>query len=142
MGGKISLVVSLIVSKVKERTYPMKKYRMKGPDGSWWETTAKSLEKARANFAFRLKQAGMFAPDAYAWVADTEEEVSASKDAKIYISDQEIHDQLLRNYIDSAWEGKDVEVDWEWSGPGTYRIHEHNTEGTGLPCISLKWEGI
>ena len=51
----------------------MKKYRMKGPDGSWWETMAVTVEKARANFAYRLKRAGMFADDAYARAADAEE---------------------------------------------------------------------
>lgn len=51
----------------------MKKYRMKGPDGTWWETTAKSVEKARSNFAFRLRKSGMFVADAYAWAADAEE---------------------------------------------------------------------
>ena len=51
----------------------MKKYRMKGPDGHWWETMAKSIEKARANFAYRLKRVEMFANDACAWAADTEE---------------------------------------------------------------------
>lgn len=51
----------------------MRKYHMKGPDGSWWETWALSVEKARANFAYRLKKAGMFVNDAYAWAADTEE---------------------------------------------------------------------
>lgn len=51
----------------------MKRYRMRGPDGSWWETMARSIEKARANFAHRLKGAGMFVAHAYAWAADTEE---------------------------------------------------------------------
>jgi hypothetical protein len=51
----------------------MKKYRMKGPDGHWWETMARSIEKARANFAYRLKRVGLFVNDAYAWAADTEE---------------------------------------------------------------------
>lgn len=51
----------------------MKKYRMKGPDGSWWETTAPSLNKAKANFAYRLRAQGMFIGDAYAWADDTEE---------------------------------------------------------------------
>jgi len=51
----------------------MKKYRMKGPDGSWWETMARSIEKAKANFAYRLEKIGMFVDDAYAWAADTEE---------------------------------------------------------------------
>jgi hypothetical protein len=51
----------------------MKKYRMKGPDGSWWETTATSLRAAKANFAYRLRRAGMFVANAYAWAADTEE---------------------------------------------------------------------
>jgi hypothetical protein len=51
----------------------MKKYRMKGPDGTWWETTAPSLNKAKASFAYRLKKSGVFVNDAYAWTADTEE---------------------------------------------------------------------
>lgn len=51
----------------------MKKYRMKGPDGSWWETMAPSLEKARSNFAYRLRQSGMFVNDAHSWAADTKE---------------------------------------------------------------------
>lgn len=53
----------------------MKKFRMRGPDGSWWETMARTIEKAKANFAYRLKSAGMFISDAYAWAADTEEVV-------------------------------------------------------------------
>ena len=56
-----------------KESWNMKKYRMKGPDGRWWETMAGSVEKARANFAFRLKRAGMFADDACAWASDTEE---------------------------------------------------------------------
>lgn len=59
-----------------KENHNMKKYRMKGPDGSWWETWAKSLAKAKANFAYRLKRAGMFVSDAYAWTADTEEVAS------------------------------------------------------------------
>lgn len=51
----------------------MKKYRMRGSDGSWWETMALSIEKAKSNFAYRLKRAGMFVDDAIAWAADTEE---------------------------------------------------------------------
>jgi hypothetical protein len=51
----------------------MKRYRMKGPDGSWWETTAPSLNKAKTNFAYRLRREGMFIGDAYAWANDAEE---------------------------------------------------------------------
>lgn len=52
----------------------MKTYRMRGPDGSWWKTTAKTAGRARANFAFRLKQNGMFINDAYAWASTNIEE--------------------------------------------------------------------
>ena len=62
------------------------------------------------------------------------------KDEKVYISDREMHDRLLKNYVDIVWKNQDVEVDWEWSGPGMYRIHEHTD--AGLPCISLKWESL
>lgn len=65
--------------------------------------------------------------------------VSLLKDEKVYISSQKMHDIILRDYVDDNWR-EDVEVDWEWSGPGFYRIHEHT--GAGLPCISLKWEGV
>lgn len=58
---------------VNRKDTEMKKYRMKGPDGAWWETAAKTLAKAKSNFAFRLKKAGMFIADAYAWAADAEE---------------------------------------------------------------------
>lgn len=51
----------------------MKKYRMKGPDGTWWETMAKSIEKARANFAHRLRRAGMYVVNAYKLAEETEE---------------------------------------------------------------------
>ena len=51
----------------------MKKYRMRGPDGSWWETTATSLNKAKVNFIYRLRMAGMFITDARSWSANTEE---------------------------------------------------------------------
>lgn len=54
----------------------MKKYRMKGPDGTWWETTAASLNKAKANFAYRLRRSGMFVHAAYSWAADTKEVAS------------------------------------------------------------------
>lgn len=51
----------------------MKKYRMKGPDGTWWETTAPSIYKAKINFIYRLRRAGMFIDEARQWAADTEE---------------------------------------------------------------------
>ena len=54
----------------------MKKYRMKGPDGTWWETTAPSLAKAKANFAYRLRRAEIFIGDAYSWASDTKEVAS------------------------------------------------------------------
>jgi len=63
-----------------------------------------------------------------------------TKTESVYIDDQETHDKLLKEYVDSTWKGKDVEVDWEWSGSGVYRIHEHT--GDGLPYVSLKWEGV
>lgn len=66
--------------------------------------------------------------------------MSLMKDTKVYVSDRETHDRLLKDYVDSVWKDCDVEVDWEWSGPGMYRIHEH--AGAGLPCVSLKWEGV
>lgn len=66
--------------------------------------------------------------------------MSLMKDVKVYVSDRETHDRLLKDYVDSVWKGRDVEIDWEWSGPGMYRIHEHT--GAGLPCVSLKWEGV
>lgn len=62
------------------------------------------------------------------------------KDSKVYLSDKEAHDRTLHEYVKEHWKDRDVLVDWEWSGPGMYRIHEH--VGAGLPCISLKWEGI
>lgn len=66
--------------------------------------------------------------------------MSLRKDSRVYISDQKIHDKLLKEYVDERWAGKNVQVDWEWSGPGLYRIHEH--VGAGLPTVSLKWEGV
>lgn len=54
----------------------MKKYRVKGPDGTWWETTAPSMAKAKANFAYRLRRAGIFISDAYSWASDVEEVAS------------------------------------------------------------------
>lgn len=62
------------------------------------------------------------------------------KDSKVYVSDRKTHDELLKRHVEEHWKDRDVQVDWEWSGPGRYRIHEH--VGAGLPCISLKWEGI
>lgn len=58
---------------MNRKEHDMKKYKMKGPDGSWWETMAETIEKARVNFAYRLRKAGMFVNDAVAWAADTEE---------------------------------------------------------------------
>lgn len=62
-------------TKNKEKL-PMKKYRMKGPDGTWWETVAKSIEKARANFAYRLRRNGMYVGKAYECAKSDTEEVS------------------------------------------------------------------
>lgn len=64
--------------------------------------------------------------------------MSVSPKSRVRISDRKAHDRMLKDYVDERWKGVDVEVDWEWSGPGVYRIHEH--VGTGLPCVSLKWE--
>lgn len=58
---------------MNRKEHTMKRYRMKGPDGSWWETMALSIEKAKSNFAYRLRRSGMFVDDAIAWAADTEE---------------------------------------------------------------------
>lgn len=66
--------------------------------------------------------------------------MSLRKDRKVYVSDQKTHDELLKRYVEKNWMNKDVQVDWEWSGPGMYRIHEH--VGAGLPTISLKWEDV
>ena len=63
-----------------------------------------------------------------------------SKNEKVYISDRKMHDMLLKSYIDDAWSNRDVEVDWEWSGPGMYSIHE--IAEACLPRISLKWRGV
>lgn len=62
----------------------------------------------------------------------------ASKDSTVCLADRQAHDLALREYVEGRWAGKDVSVDWEWSGPGHYRIHEH--VGAGLPSVSLKWE--
>lgn len=58
-----------------ERTVSMKKYRMKDPSGDWIETMAKSREKARANFVYRLTRQpyGMFIGDAKDFVDAVEE---------------------------------------------------------------------
>lgn len=54
----------------------MRKFRMKGPSGDWLETMAKSPEKAKANFVYRLTRQpyGMFVGNARDFV-DTVEEV-------------------------------------------------------------------
>ena len=54
----------------------MRKFRMKDPSGDWIETMAKSREKAKSNFIFRLTRApyGLFVGDAKNFV-DTVEEV-------------------------------------------------------------------
>ena len=53
-----------------------RKFRMKGPSGDWLETMAKSPEKAKANFVYRLTRQpyGMFVGNARNFV-DTVEEV-------------------------------------------------------------------
>lgn len=53
----------------------MKKYRMKDPSGDWIETMARSREKAKSNFVYRLTRApyGMFIGDARNWVDSVEE---------------------------------------------------------------------
>ena len=52
----------------------MKKYRMKGPDGTWWETVAASAAKARCNFRYRLvHECGM------SWFAAREYDMSDLK---------------------------------------------------------------
>ena len=66
--------------------------------------------------------------------------MSILKNSLVHIVDQKVHARMLKDYVDEHWKDKDVQVDWEWSGPGMYRIHEH--AGDGLPCISLKWEGV
>lgn len=53
----------------------MRKFRMKDPSGDWMETVAKSREKAKANFVFRLTRPpyGMFIDDAKNFVDMVEE---------------------------------------------------------------------
>ena len=66
--------------------------------------------------------------------------MSISKKSTVHIVDKKVHERMLRDYVEEHWKDKDVQVDWEWSGPGMYRIHEHT--GAGLPTVSLKWEGV
>lgn len=53
----------------------MKKYRTKDPSGRWMETMAKSPEKAKSNFVYRLTRYpyGMFRSRAESFVGDVEE---------------------------------------------------------------------
>lgn len=53
----------------------MKKFILKDPSGDTIATMAPSLEKARANFAWRLTKSpyGLFMPRARAWAQDTKE---------------------------------------------------------------------
>lgn len=53
----------------------MKKYMLRDPSGDTIATMAPSLEKAMANFTYRLSRQpyGMFIADAKAWAADTKE---------------------------------------------------------------------
>lgn len=53
----------------------MKKFRMKGPSGDWMETMAKTREKAKSNFVYRLTRQpyGMFIGDAKNFVDMVEE---------------------------------------------------------------------
>jgi len=53
----------------------MKKFVLKDPSGDTIATMAPSLEKARANFTYRLTRQpyGMFVADAKAWAADAKE---------------------------------------------------------------------
>ena len=55
--------------------FQMKKYRMKDPSGDWIETMAKSIEKAKSNFVYRLTRQpyGMFIGDAKDFVDAVEE---------------------------------------------------------------------
>ena len=55
----------------------MKRYRTKDPSGRWIETMAKSPEKAKSNFVYRLTRYpyGMFRGRAEAFVDGAVEEV-------------------------------------------------------------------
>lgn len=71
--------------------------------------------------------------------------MSISPKSMVHITDKKVHERILKDYVDEHWKDRDVQVDWEWSGPGMYRIHEHMVNGpmgNGLPCVSLKWEGV
>lgn len=67
--------------------------------------------------------------------------MKASPEHKIFLTDKKLHHLLLQEYVDTVYKNIDVEVDWEYSGIGLYRIHVHHPKG-GLPCVSLKWEGM
>lgn len=66
--------------------------------------------------------------------------MSYLEDKGVYVGDKKTHDSLFRAYIEEKYANKDIYVDWEWSGPGRYRIHVH--EVNGRVSISFKWEGI
>lgn len=66
--------------------------------------------------------------------------MSASQITKVYVSTLELHNQLLKEYVDNEWANTEVDVDWEWSGPGYYRIHIHEVDG--CVSVSFKWEGL
>lgn len=64
----------------------------------------------------------------------------ASQILEVYVPDKKTHDELLKQYVDENWANTEVDVDWEWSGPGSYRIHVHEVDG--CVSVSFKWEGL
>lgn len=62
-------------------------------------------------------------------------------DVMVYCSTQKDHDDELKQLIEKFYHDKDVEVDWEWSGAGMYRLQAWFNRPEGLPLVSLKWEG-
>jgi len=62
-------------------------------------------------------------------------------DTVVYCKDLAEHENELRKHIDRIFSGKDVEVDWEFSGAGKYRFQAWLNRPEGIPLVSLKWEG-
>ena len=62
-------------------------------------------------------------------------------DVVVYCSTQKDHDDELKRLIEKFYHDKDIEVNWEWSGAGMYRLQAWFNRPEGLPLVSLKWEG-
>lgn len=60
----------------------------------------------------------------------------------VYCATEQDHKKALMEGLKREFGGKEVQMDFEYSGSGVYRLQAWLDRPEGIPLVSLKWESV